>query len=353
MIRKTWPAVIMACVLAAGACSAAAPTAPGVRPGVALAALSTDGAVLLDMESESFLGIARNGGRVWHDRTAFQQGSHVICLTRCPEAVFSGGEALDGRAIASWSPIPSGQAAFMNSRHPVLKVLSARSASDAVIAEGPVSGKGRVRVLRTDGSSHDFDVGDAASAVWGEDPGRATALLVMGGDGDALWFARDRHGWRPLPGRLPANQAWGACTASRGELAVLVGPEPVLILERTRRLPIRTDLEFVGECAAGRSGLVVLGRWKDTQGRPHTAVRGVDRAGVQTWARDFATEVQVRAAPSGERFILVHGGRAELVDNSGRTTATYEGAMSAGFTATGELVLVRDGHQVEWLTPPP
>ncbi|GAA3507580.1 hypothetical protein FHR32_001169 [Streptosporangium album] len=350
-------AVVTVAALAVGACSPPAPAgsaaARAAEPGAVLIAASPEGAVLLDPRTESFLGIARNGQRIWQDRTAYQRGSDAICLARCPDAVFSGTWDAAGPDPSPRQPTPTGTRPFSTTDSPIRRVLTARSPSDAVIAEGPADGVGRLRLVRPDGPSIQVPVPAAADVVWSENPARTAALAVARGPEDkseALWFQRDRGGWRPLSGHLPAGPAWGACTAGHGELAVLVGAEPMLILRRARTVPIKTDLEMTGECAAGQAGAVVLARWKDDRGRPHTAIRGVGASGAQTWARDIPAEVQVRAEPSGERFVLVYDGTAELVDQRGRTTETHTGVLSAAYTEVAELVLLRDDYSVQWLT---
>ncbi|MET8389801.1 hypothetical protein ABZV14_43150 [Streptosporangium canum] len=356
-------AVVTAAALAVGACSPPAPAAsakvhtsenpepPGT--GAVLIAVSSEGAVVLDTRAGSFLGIDRAGRRIWQDRTAYRRGSEAVCLARCPDAVFSGTWDASGPDPSPWRPTPTGAQPFPGTGSSIRRVLTARSPSDAVIAEGPPDGAGRLRLVRTEGTPIRVPVPAAAGVVWSENATRTTALAVARGPGDrseVLWFRRDRHGWRPLPGHLRAGPAWGACTAGQGEIAVLVGAEPMLVLRRAHPVPIRTDLEMTGECAAGQAGAVVIARWKDDRDRPHTAIRGVDTSGAQTWARDIPAEVQVRAETSGKRFVLVYGGTAELVDQRGRTTATHTGVLSAAYTATAELVLLRDDYHVQWLT---
>ncbi|MFI0420939.1 hypothetical protein [Spongiactinospora sp. 9N601] len=335
---------VLALILAICACS------PGEKareqgPGPELVAASPEGVIVLDPRERSFSGVARTGLRTWRDTVAYEQGSTAICLSRCPDAVFSG--AWEPPHPSPRRPGPAGVQAFPGPGSPIYRVLSARSATDAVIAEGPRDGAGRLRLLRTGAAPTSLAVPSAAEVAWAENPQRTLALAVIAGK--ALWFRRDQRGWRPLQARVPVGAAWGACTAGDGELAVIVGERPALLLDRTRTITITTDLAVTGECAAGRSGAVVLARWRDQAGAPHTAIRGLDATGAQTWARDIAAEAQVRAHPSGTRFVLTYGTAAEVVDQAGRVVARHPGVLSAAYTSAGELVLLDGDGTPQWL----
>ncbi|GGS60748.1 hypothetical protein GCM10010156_19340 [Planobispora rosea] len=343
------PAALLALVACTPAPVAAPPRPPVPEPAPVLVAASREGAIVLDPRSESFLGLTRTGQRAWQDRRAFHSGAQALCLARCPDAVFSGTWKPTGPDPAPWTRTGASVRPFGKSSSPIRRILTARTASDSVIAEGPAGGAGWLRLIRPAGKPVRVPVPLTADVLWVEDAGRTTALAVA--TDRVLWFGRDRDGWRLLRGGLPAARTWGACTAGDGELSVLLGDTPRLVLGRERTVPLRTDLEVPGECAAGRESAVIVSRWKDESGRPFTAIRGVDTSGAQTWARDLPAEAQVRADPSGRRFAVVHDGTAELVDQRGRTTATYRNTLSAVYAETGELVLLRQDYGVRWLTP--
>ncbi|WP_336204195.1 hypothetical protein [Nonomuraea sp. LPB2021202275-12-8] len=350
--------ILLGAALAATACATAPPPpVPEIAP--VLVAASAEGVVVLDTAAESFFGLTRTGRQVWQDRAAFHSGAVPVCLARCPDAVFSG--AWTGPDPRPWHATPAGPRPFAAapsttapstsapSTSSVRRVLSARTSRDAVIAEGPAGGAGRLRLIRPDGEPAGVPVDDAAEVVWSEDPGGTTALAVAGDE--VLWFRHDRRGWRRLPGGLRAGRTWGACTAAGGERAVLVGDAPRLLSGRGRAVPIRTDLEVAAECAAGRGSAVLIARWKDERGTPFTAVRGVDGTGAQTWAREVRAEAHVRADPVRDRFVIAHGGGAELVDGGGRTLKTYPGVSSAAYTGDGQLVLLRADRGLHWPAP--
>ena len=136
--------------------------------------------------------------------------------------------------------------------------------------------------------------------------------------------------------------------AGAGQMVALVGEEPALLLDGTRRVPIRTDLMSAGECAFGTAGGVVVQRSVDQAGRRRTLVRGVDLRGRQTWSRNLDGEVSVAADPSGRRFALAYDSVLELLDAEGGTVARHDGVDSALFTASGELVTVSPSGQVRW-----
>ncbi|WP_084960903.1 hypothetical protein [Thermoactinospora rubra] len=309
----------LASALALAGCAAPRADRPvAAGPPVILTGTST-GVVVADPASGSYRGYTATGRLVWTDRDAYARNADVVCTARCPEAVVSAPGPGRPRRLSE----AAGTALPYTGR-----VLSVRGDSDAVVA----SARG-LQVFRTDGKPLTIT---APEAAWQEDPTRTVALALTGNG--HLWFARDRHGWRAA-GRTPAAPgSWGACLAERGALAVLVGPHPVLLVNR-RPVPLRTDLKVVGECAAGRHGAAVVDRWMDGAGTRHTGVRGVAPDGRQTWSRDIAAEAEVAAHPSGRKFALVHGGALEVVDDLGRTVLRRPGVGSALFTETGTLIV--------------
>jgi hypothetical protein len=346
--RKLAGMLCVAAALTVG-CSAAAspmpstrPTAPPADTGAMIVAASSDGTVVVDPGSESYRGYDSRGELRWVDREAYRRNAAAVCSPRCPDAVFS---AASG-SPRTWRRSEDRVEPLTFSTGRADRVLTARGASDAVVAESVPGGKDWLHLIRTDGAPIQMRISSAADVLWVENPARSTALTVYGEpdlpDAEVRWFGRDRHGWRPTGRALPATGVWGACLAGVGDLAVLTGPHARMLVDG-RAVPIRTDLHVVGECAAGRDAVVVLDRWIDAQDVRHTAVRGVDMSGRQVWARDLATEAEVAADPAGHRFVLVHDGTAEVVDDHGRVIARYGDVVSATFTETGDLVVV-DGE---------
>jgi hypothetical protein len=310
-----------------------------------------DGAIVVDPSAEAFRGFDRSGAAVWTDDQALRAGAQVSCLERCPDAVFSGGFDSAAQDLPPYQMVAGRREPFPVSTAHHRRVLAARSPSDAVVAEGEADGRSWIRVLRPPAGELRVPVPGAA-AVWSENPSRTVAVTLSrqpgAPDAALLWAQRDAQGWSLVDSHLPAGGAWGACVAGEGEAVLLVGPQPTLVLDRQRSVPVRTDLGDAGECTLGRSGGTVLQRSMGPGTDRRTAVRGIDLEGRQTWSRDYPEEVFAATDPSGDFVALTHDETLELLDREGRTVATRRNVESAAFTAGEELVTVSPDGQVRW-----
>jgi hypothetical protein len=320
-------------------------------PHLTILAASSSGAVVADPATASYRGYTSAGDLVWVDREAYRRDAEVTCAARCPDAVVSTFDE-EGRPGPAWLRSGGRARPLALSGSPVRLVLTMRGPSDAVIAEGGRHDGDRIRVDRTDGTRLRVEVPSAAHVLWVEDLARTVALAVYGrpdgSGGTVLRFGRDSHGWRPVGHGVPVDGVWGGCVAGEGEPAVLAGPKATL-LAREGPVPLRTDLQQVGECTAGRHGAVLLSRRLDGRGTPHTAMRGVDPAGHQVWARDLPAELEVAADPSGRNFALVGDGAMEIVGQDGQTISRRAGVDSALYTESGGLVVANRTGVLEWL----
>ncbi|GAA4049635.1 hypothetical protein [Nonomuraea soli] len=274
-------------------------------------AASSTGAILYEPQTESHLGYASDGRRVWTDRQA------AVCAARCPEAAFSTATR---------------------------KVLSQRGDADTVVAEGAT-----LRIQRADGKKESFPVADVENVLWLESPDRTTALLLYADPtvrgGEILRFRRDADGWRSTGERVPAGGFWGGCVG--GDWAILTGERGGMLRDGTV-VPLQVSLDQPGECVAGTRGGAVVSRYVDQRGIHHTEVRGIDPSGRQTWSRDVAARAGVIADPSGTVIGLVHDGELELLDVKGQVRERREGVVAARFTETGSLVTVDTDGKVIW-----
>lgn len=358
-------AVLLALVLLCAGCasgtrngggtSATAGSRPPGREGLMLLAASGTGAVALDRGTATFIGVDRSGERVWTDPHGPTYGADVRCVDRCPAAVVSGSADLRGPSPAPRLFTASSATAFPVPAAHRRQVLTARSPADAVVEEGDAAGRTWLRVLRS-GSDERIPV-EAPAQVWAESPDGTVALSfarVVGIAGARLrWFARDRGGWRLADDRAPRGDVWDACVADGGQVALLTGRAPALLLGRRERVPLRVDLEAAGECAVGRRGGAVVQRSKDSRGVIRTAIRWVDLDGTQVWARDYSSEAFVAVDPAGTHAAVAHDGTLEVLDAGGKVVRTRPGVQAVRFTADGQLVIVTADGRVEWLPPPP
>ncbi|MET8002651.1 hypothetical protein [Nonomuraea glycinis] len=317
---------------------------PDVRPPSIVAATS-EGAVVADNAAEAFYGLDRAGREVWRDSPAYKSGTLAICQARCPDAVFSGSLEAEGPDPAPRTP----RGAFTTSDSRVRRVLTARGASDAVIAEGDGAGKGSLRLIRPSGQATRVPVDDVAGVAWAEDASRTSAVATSGGR--VLWFRHDRAGWREVARAGLDGPGVAACTS--GGTAVITGEQTHLLTMAGKRTPVATDLETVTGCVAGGTNVAVFAHWQDGAGNRHTGIRGLDGQGRPVWKRDIAAEAQVGAHPFGTAFVIAHGGAVEVVDAAGRTLATHAGAVSAAYTPAGELVLLNASGKISWLPAQP
>ncbi|GLW20993.1 hypothetical protein Mame01_10360 [Microbispora amethystogenes] len=327
---------------------------PGAAPGAVVLAASSSGAVVADPATRSYRGYTSAGELSWIDRDAYRNDAEVVCAARCPDAVITAA----GRDGTNRVRLRTGTRARLMApaRAPVQRVLAVRGPSDAVLVEDGRGGRdARIRVDRTDRTRVRVDVADTAGVLWVEDAGRSAALAVYRGPGHAgtsvLAFRRDGRGWRPGGPPRPVAEAWGGCLGGVRGPAILAGPRGTLLAHGTPA-PLTSDLPQVGECAAGRDGAVLLARWIDAGGTAHTALRGVDATGRETWARDVPAEVEVAAHPSGRQFALSGQAGLEIVDQAGRTLVRAVGVSSARYTETGRLVVVNGAGTPRWAEPP-
>jgi hypothetical protein len=342
------PVLVSACSSPAAGPAAAPATPPPT--GHLLMTVTADGAVVLERMSGTYVGVDRTGGRVWTDPDAFARGASVVCVGRCPDAVVSGtapGESSEPAPLLYTGGVPAPFAVPEAARR---TVLAARSAGDAVVVETDAAGASVIRLVRSGG---DQRVAVSTPRVgWFESPdGTAAVLLprVPSGPATVRWFGRDGAGWRATGSEFAAARLRDACVARDGTTALLTGPEPRLVRDRTRTIPVRTDLPVVSECALGERGGAVLAR-SFRGSRRHTDVRGVGLDGVQTWSRDYDCEAAVATDPSGERTAIAHDGVLEVLDRTGRVIRGEAGVEGVRFTAAGQLVVVAPGGEVRWLS---
>ncbi|MBO4271555.1 hypothetical protein [Microbispora triticiradicis] len=329
-----------------------APVAPGLEPGAVILAASSSGAVVADPATRSYRGYTSTGELSWVDRDAYRDDAEVVCAVRCPDAVITAA----GRNGTDRVRLRTGTRARPMAQAAVHRVLAVRGPSDAVLVEDGRGGRGaRIRVDRTDRTQVRVDVADTAGVLWVEDAGRSAALAVYRRPGHAgtsvLAFRRDGRGWRTGGPPRPVAEAWGGCLGGGRGPAILAGPRGTLLAHGTPA-PLTSDLPQVGECAAGRDGAVLLARWIDAGGTAHTALRGVDATGRETWARDVPAEVEVAAHPSGRQFALSGQAGLEIVDQAGRPLMRAAGVSSARYTETGRLVVVDGAGTPRWAEPP-
>lgn len=298
--------------------AAKASAAPRASVGHVLVAVTADGAVLLDRKSNTYVGVGRDGRRVWTDPDAFARGASVVCVGVCPDAVVSGAVP---RMPSEPAPVLYAAAARAPFTVPVARyrtVLTARSATDAVVAETDAQGKSWLHVLRPDGEQRlPLATPDAG---WYENPDATAAVLLPHGSSGAAtvrWFVRDTAGWRATGNEFQASQLRDACVVRDGRTALLAGPEPVLVLDRTSTVPVRTDLPVVSECSIGERGGVVLARSFTTVGF-RTDVRGIGLDGATTWSRRYDSEAMVSTDPAGERTAVAHDGVLDILDRTGQ-----------------------------------
>ncbi|WP_158894745.1 hypothetical protein [Amycolatopsis anabasis] len=347
-MRRTLLAVFLGGVVLAAGCSAASTTPPAAehagaegagRAAFVLVAADDNGAVVY--EAGGILrGVDRSGKQVWSDRRALQVGADADCLARCPDAVFSGVDTTTETGPEPWQVVSGVPAPFGG---PSQRVLTAASVSDAVLAT-----RSFLRILRPGGVEERIPV-DGRGLAWAESPDRTVAVAYsLISTQPLLRFRRHADGWHSMAAGPPVGPAVDGCVAPGGRPTVVTGENPVLLGNGDRRLPLRTDLRSVGECAFGTAGGIVLERSLGPEGRRQTAIRGVDLGGNQTWTRNVSAEALVAGAPSGQLFAVAQRNTLELVDGTGATTATTVDVASARFTASGTLVTVSTNGNVTW-----
>lgn len=343
---------LIAVSIATAGCSSSAGQREQSRPNtMMLMAATPDGAVLLDREAESFIGVDRAGARVWTDSAGPARGAAVQCVDRCPNAVVSGtldesqpdpAPTLFTKTSADPFPVP-----------PALgrRVLTARSAADAVIAERDEQGRAWLRVLR---AGDDLRIPlPGPDPRWSESADGSTALLLTRAGkaaAPAWWFVRTSQGWRRAGKDLTVADQRDACLAGGGRAAVLTGAAPALVLDRQRRIPLRTDLQGVGECALGDRGGALIQRSFSLDGRFRTSVRGIAPDGTQTWSKEYDTEAVVTVDPAGEHTAIAHDGSLDVLDRSGQVIRSESDVQGARFDASGELVVIGRDGAVRWLS---
>ncbi len=329
-------------------------------PGPRLLAASSGGAVVLDVASGTIRGVARGGRQLWRDRAARAAGAQVICQAQCPDAVVSG---QDPTAAEGGSPekgpyqyVRGRRRPFPTPSAPTRLVLTARSGTDAVVAERDARGHTWLVAVAGTTTRRVPLPGDVRmdDVVWEESPGRDRAIAFAGngsGDDRPLWrFRHDREGWRADGRPTRRGPSWGGCVA--GDRAVLVGPRgAAMLVGDDRRVPLATGIGVVGECRLGPEGGVLVQRQMDSDGRPATALQGFGADGAATWTRQFSSEALVEVAPDGGRQAIVHDGVLDLLDRHGNVVGHRDQVSSALFTAEGELVTTTPSGQVRWLPP--
>jgi hypothetical protein len=320
--------------------------------GLRIVAATADGAVVLDLDAATYTGIDRAGSRIWTETEQARQGAAVQCLTRCPQAVLSGAGSSSGRSPAPMLFTSATAAPFTTSSAYRQQVLTARSATDAVVEETDERGRSGLRILRGGGEQR-IELPEP-EPVWAESPDGSVALSFPRSDAVAQpvlrWFVRDADGWRLADDKDARGQAWGACVADGGQFAILAGGEPSVVLDRKRHVPVHTDLKAVSECGIGRQGGVVLERAASSDGQFRTAVRGIGLDGAQSWARDYDTEAVVTVDPSGRHTAIAHDGEMEVLDLAGKTVRTEPGTAAARFTPDGELMTATTSGAFRWLS---
>jgi hypothetical protein len=337
-------------LLASGCATPAEP--PAVHePSVHLLLTATaGGAVLLDLKSNVYIGVDRDGRRVWTDRDAYARGASVVCAGGCPDAVVSGAYRDDPTEPAPLLYTGGTPAPFAVPHAKRRTVLTARSSGDAVVAETDGQGASWLHLVRPGGAER-IPL-NAPEAGWFESPDGTTALLlprVPSGTATVRWFVRDSGGWRATGYSFNAVELRDACVVRDGRTALLAGPQPLLVLDRTGTVPVRTDLPVVSECSLGERGGVVLAR--SFHGPRHrTDVRGIGLDGAQTWSRGYDSQAAVATDPSGERVAIAHDGILEVFDRAGQLVRGEPDVEGVRFTAEGQLVVVGPDGGVRWLS---
>ncbi|MBP2330472.1 hypothetical protein JOF56_010857 [Kibdelosporangium banguiense] len=332
-------------MLVAGSSAAGSGRPPLQRQDFTLIGASSDGAIVLDIRSDTLIGVDRSGKQVWTDRRALAIHADARCMARCPDAVFSGVGPVDSQDPEPWTS--DGEPLRLTAT-PVRRVLTAKSPTDAVVVEGD-SRRSWMRLVRPGMPEEKIPLSNNRLR-WFENADRTEAVAFSGAREDtAATLMRARHdetGWHIVESKTPRGQAWGACVT--GKAVALVGLEPALILDGGQRIPLRTDLSSAGECAFGEAGGAVVERSVDQNHARTTSVRGVALSGEQTWSKRVSGEAIVTAHPSGTTFALASQGKLEIVDAAGKTTGAQDDVAAARFTAAGELVTVSGEGRVRW-----
>jgi hypothetical protein len=347
--RVTATAAALCLPLLALGCATPAPEPAAPRSITHLLVSATSGgAVLLDRRSDTYVGVDRSGRRVWTDPDAAARGASVVCVRSCPNAVVSGAVPPPRSEPAPVLHTAGARATFAVPTAERRTVVTARSARDAVVTEMDAHGRSWLHLLRP-GADERIPL-TTPEAGWFESPDGTAALLLprMSGTTTVRWFVRDGAGWRATDSGFRASQLRDACVVQDGRTALLTGPEPVLVLDRTRTVPVRTDLPVVSECALGEQGGAVLARSFDPTGH-RTDVRGISRHGTQTWTRGYDTEAVVATDPAGERTAIAHDGVLDVLDRHGQAVHREPDVDGVRFTAEGQLVVVTPDGTVRWI----
>ncbi|RJQ81755.1 hypothetical protein D5S17_04065 [Pseudonocardiaceae bacterium YIM PH 21723] len=317
---------------------------------VRLVAADAHGAVLMDAGAEAFTGVDRSGKVVWTDKQAYTQDAEPRCTGSCPDTTFFAARPHPATPAGFREVTAAGSTEHpLSAQVPAQAVLTARSASDAVL----VTGDPELWVLRTDGTVLRLPVG-TADLAWVEDSAGTTAIALPrdpeAANGRLLRFRRDELGWRAVGDPIPSSGAWDGCLGGPGGLNMITGPG-ASVLTDTGRAELHTDLPRAAECVAGHRSGVVLRRTMDGVGAHRTAVRGVDVQGRQTWSRDYPARVTVAVNPEGTLVAVVQGTVLELFGATGNRLDRRAGVLAARFTPDGELVTVGADHRIGRDTP--
>ncbi|GAB3893603.1 hypothetical protein GCM10029964_070650 [Kibdelosporangium lantanae] len=248
MVRKL-TALVSGLGLVAGCAAAGSDQpAPDQRATHVLVAADDTGAIVFDTTGVLH-GVNRDGTEAWSDRRALTVGADARCLAHCPDAVFSGVDD----PIDSWQVVAGHNTPFA----PATRVLTARSTSDAVYADG--SG---LRITRPDGTE-EIPVG--IGVAWAENTDHTAAVTYSTDSaGPVRRFAHTADGWHRLPDGPSVERGWAACVV--GATVVVTGEKPVVVQEG-QSVPIRTDLRSVGSARSARPEVL---SWSG----PWTAVSG-------------------------------------------------------------------------------
>lgn len=298
------------------------------------------------------LGFDRARGQVWEDARVAEKSMVLVCHGACPDAISS--SVLNNKGLND-PPVrltAKGRAEFPLSRAPHVRVLSARSVTDAVIEEGDAGGRSWLRIVRPRGSTT-IKVADRGYR-WTESADGKSALAypeqTTAANGDVLWFARGAGGWQWR--RTDKRGTFDtACLTGDGSTAMLAGARPALLHRDGARTPAGTGLSNALDCTAGRYATALIGRSLRSQGHL-TVVHGLDARGTVRWKRELPIEANVIAHPTAPVVGIADGRSFVLVNSAGKTVWRRDHVRNATFTRDGQLVVVTPAGTVQWLPGP-
>jgi hypothetical protein len=345
-MRSTLLAALAGGLVLVAGCSAASPgQPPQQRQDFTLIGASSDGAIVLDVRTDTLIGVSRSGKQVWTDHQALARNADARCMAQCPDAVFSGVGSSEGPDPEPWTS--AGQPLQLDAT-PVRRVLTAKSPTDAVVVEGDEQNSW-LRLIRPGAPAEKVPL-TSNRIRWFENADRTAAVAFSTAQDDTtatvMRAQHDETGWHIVENKSPRGEVWGACVT--GKATALVGIEPALLLSDGHRIPLRTDLSSAGECAFGEAGGAVLERSVNQDQARTTSIRGIALSGEQTWSKRVSGEATLAVDPSGTTFAVASLGKLELLDAGGKTTSTQDDVAAARFTSTGELVTVSRTGQVQW-----